>query len=106
MQPVVVVGDCGVGKTLLVRALCGGGSGSGSQHEGQGQRQGQGQKQIGSGGGSGSGLARPAPTVGVHAQPCPVLGPQALLWDCSGSAQSEGLRAAHVQVSRCGWRDG
>lgn len=90
MQPVVVVGDCSVGKTLLVRALCGG----------------HGPGQLGGGSGSGSGSRgagvappRPAATVGVHSQPCPVLGPSTLLWDCSGSSQSEVLRSAHVQRS-------
>lgn len=80
-QTVAVVGDCGVGKTALCRALRSGllakNEGGVSDHNYQ--------------------RCLDVPTVGVQASVATCLGPGVLLWDCSGSASSESLRIAHVK---------
>ena len=83
-QTVCVVGDCGVGKSSLVRALRSGllakDTGSGSENNNY-QR------------------CFDVPTIGVQASVATSLGPGVLLWDCSGSGSSEALRNSHVK--RC-----
>ena len=74
-QTVLVIGDCGVGKTALCRGL----------------REGSDLKNY----------HKCEPTVGVQASVASCLGPGVLLWDCSGNASSESMRIAHVKRAHC-----
>ena len=73
-QTVLLIGDCGVGKTALCKALRNG---------------------------LAKNDANNIPTVGVQASVAACLGPGVLLWDCSGNAASESLRMAHVKRASC-----
>ena len=77
-QTIAIVGDCGVGKTALCRALR---NGLLTKNEGEDNYQ----------------RCLDVPTVGVQASVATCLGPGVLLWDCSGCASSESLRIAHVK---------